>query len=45
MEKELWYFAMVDVIAALTDSANPPVYWRVLKKRPVVYDITIFWLI
>lgn len=28
-----WYFAIVDVIAVLTDSANPAVYWRVLKKR------------
>jgi len=28
-----WYFAVVDVIAALTDSDNPQVYWRVLKKR------------
>ena len=28
-----WYFAIVDVIAVLTDSANPQVYWRVLKKR------------
>ena len=24
---------MVDVIAVLTDSPNPQVYWRVLKKR------------
>ena len=32
-EKELWYFAVVDVISALTDSDNPQVYWRVLKKR------------
>ncbi|MFH0838168.1 MAG: Bro-N domain-containing protein [Patescibacteria group bacterium] len=32
-EKELWYFSVVDVIAILTDSANPQVYWRVLKKR------------
>ena len=31
--KELWYFAVVDVIAALTGSDNPQVYWRVLKKR------------
>ncbi|MBF8249581.1 MAG: hypothetical protein HW400_182 [Candidatus Levybacteria bacterium] len=31
--KELWYFAVVDVIAALTESENPQVYWRVLKKR------------
>lgn len=28
-----WYFAIVDVIAVLTDSPNPQVYWRVLKKR------------
>jgi hypothetical protein len=32
-EKELWYFSVVDVIAALTNSNNPQVYWRVLKKR------------
>ena len=32
-KKELWYFAVVDVIAALTSSDNPQVYWRVLKKR------------
>lgn len=32
-EKELWYFSIVDVVAALTDSSNPQVYWRVLKKR------------
>jgi len=31
--KELWYFATVDVVAALTGSKNPQVYWRVLKKR------------
>lgn len=32
-EKEVWYFAIVDVIAILTDSPNPQVYWRVMKKR------------
>lgn len=32
-DRELWYFSIVDVIAALTDSPNPQVYWRVLKKR------------
>ena len=31
-EKEEWYFAIVDVIAVLTDSADPQNYWRVLKK-------------
>jgi len=32
-DKELWYFSIVDVIAVLTNSDNPQVYWRVLKKR------------
>src|SRR3989339_655980 len=30
---EKWYFNVVDVVRALTDSVNPQVYWRVLKKR------------
>lgn len=30
---EIWYFSIVDVIAILTDSPNPQVYWRVMKKR------------
>jgi len=28
-----WFFSVVDIITALTDSENPAVYWRVLKKR------------
>ena len=32
-EHEKWYLSIVDVIAVLTDSHNPQVYWRVLKKR------------
>ena len=32
-ETEKWYFSVVDVVGALTDSANPQTYWRVLKKR------------
>jgi uncharacterized protein YukE len=32
-EEEKWYFAITDIIAILTDSTNPQVYWRVLKKR------------
>ncbi len=31
--EEKWYFAIVDVIAILTGSDNPQVYWRVMKKR------------
>lgn len=30
---EKWVFAIVDVIAVLTGSPNPQVYWRVMKKR------------
>ncbi len=32
-DQEKWYIAIVDVIALLTESNNPQVYWRVLKKR------------
>ena len=32
-EEEKWYFAIVDVVAVLTDSDNPQTYWRVLKRR------------
>jgi DNA-damage-inducible protein D len=32
-DAEKWYFAIVDIIEALTESSNPQVYWRVLKKR------------
>ncbi len=28
-----WWFSIVDVIAVLSESVNPQVYWRVLKKR------------
>ena len=32
-EQEKWFIAIVDVIALLTESPNPQVYWRVMKKR------------
>lgn len=32
-EKEEWFFSIVDVVSVLTESSNPQVYWRVLKKR------------
>ncbi len=28
-----WWFSVVDIISALTESDNPQTYWRVLKKR------------
>lgn len=33
LEEEKWYISIVDVVAVLTDSPNPQVYWRVMKKR------------
>ena len=32
-KQEKWYFSVVDVIAVLSESENPQVYWRVMKKR------------
>ena len=31
--QEKWWFSVVDIITVLTESDNPQVYWRVLKKR------------
>ena len=31
--EEKWYFSIVDVVAILTDSKDPTVYWRKLKQR------------
>lgn len=28
-----YYFSIVDIIAILTESPNPQIYWRVMKKR------------
>ena len=32
-DKELWYFSVVDVVGALTDSSIPRRYWSDLKKK------------
>lgn len=32
-DKEEYYFSVIDVISALTDSNNPRNYWNMLKKR------------
>ena len=31
-EAEIWYFSIVDVVAVLTESADPANYWKVLKN-------------
>lgn len=35
-ETETWWFSIVDVVAALTDSANPTDYLKKLRKRDVL---------
>ena len=30
---EEWLFSIVDVVGVLTESPNPQIYWRVMKKR------------
>ncbi len=32
-KSEKWYFSVVDIVTVLSESDNPAVYWRVLKKR------------
>lgn len=32
-EKELWFFAISDIIAVLTKSVDPLAYWRKMKER------------
>ena len=34
-EKEEWYFSVVDVVGALTDSVNARDYWYKMKKRMI----------
>ncbi|MDO9578243.1 MAG: Bro-N domain-containing protein [Candidatus Cloacimonadales bacterium] len=35
---EIWYFSVVDVVSALTDSVNPRDYWYKMKIRVQTYD-------
>lgn len=32
-QKETWYFSVIDVVSALTDSVNPRDYWFKMKVR------------
>lgn len=32
-EKEIWYFSLVDIVAALTESTNPTDYLKKIRKR------------
>ena len=35
-EEEEWYFSVVDVVGALTDSSNPTDYLKKLRKRDAI---------
>ena len=39
--KNEWYFSVVDVISALTDSNNPRNYWNMLKVRELEYGLEL----
>ena len=44
-EEEQWYFSVVDVVEALTDSPNPRQYWRKMKDRDLKeYQSYPFWV-
>ena len=32
-QQEKWYFSVIDVVAVLTDSANPTDYLKKMRKR------------
>ena len=34
-EKEIWYFSIVDIVEALTESVNPTDYLKKFRKRAV----------
>jgi hypothetical protein len=34
-KKEVWFFSVVDIVQALTDSVNPTDYLKKLRKRDV----------
>jgi DNA-damage-inducible protein D len=36
-----WYFSVVDVVQALTDSSNPRNYWSMLKKREEEVEVQL----
>ena len=43
--EEQWYFSVVDVVEALTDSPNPRQYWRKMKDRDLSeFQSYPFWV-
>lgn len=40
--KDEWYYSVVDVVQALTDSLNPRNYWNMLKSRELEHEIDLY---
>jgi DNA-damage-inducible protein D len=40
--KDNWYYSIIDVVKALTDSSNPRNYWNMLKKREAEHKIELY---
>ncbi|MBI2548968.1 Bro-N domain-containing protein [Candidatus Woesearchaeota archaeon] len=36
-----WFFSVIDIVQALTDSNNPRNYWSMLKKRESEYGVEL----
>jgi prophage antirepressor-like protein len=44
-EEDQWYFSVVDVVEALTDSPKPRQYWRKMKDRDLkAFESYPFWV-
>lgn len=40
--QDQWYFSVIDIIEALTDSSNPRNYWNMLKNRESEHGIELY---
>ena len=40
--QEDWYFSVIDVIEALTESSNPRNYWNMLKNRELEHGVELY---
>mgnify|MGYP003992579489 CR=1 FL=1 len=38
---EEWYYSVIDVVQALTNSLNPRNYWSMLKKRETEHEVEL----
>jgi len=40
--KDEWYYSVIDVVQALTDSSNPRNYWNMLKSRELEHEVDLY---